>query len=110
VRNRTQTVHRSAGEHQIADLFGLFERTKGGPSFFANDLGMITEEVPILRDCYELPGMHVLHIGSDESESPHSRYNCHQLNELATAESASAYRCRQPRIFQARVDIARIMQ
>jgi 4-alpha-glucanotransferase len=52
------------------------QREFAGLPFIAEDLGMITPDVPALRDQYQLPGMRVLQFGFDgHSENPHLPHN-----------------------------------
>jgi 4-alpha-glucanotransferase len=52
------------------------QREFGGLPFIAEDLGMITPDVPALRDQCQLPGMRVLQFGFDgHSENPHLPHN-----------------------------------
>src|SRR5260370_4577294 len=54
------------------DLFEVVERELGTLPFIAEDLGMITADVPALRDRYQLPGTRVLQFGFDgDSGNPH---------------------------------------
>jgi 4-alpha-glucanotransferase len=55
-----------------ADFLEAVKREFGGLPFIAEDLGMITPDVPALRDRYQLPGMRVLQFGFDgDSKNPH---------------------------------------
>jgi 4-alpha-glucanotransferase len=55
-----------------ADFLEAVKREFGGLPFIAEDLGMITPDVPALRDRYQLPGMRVLQFGFDgDSNNPH---------------------------------------
>jgi 4-alpha-glucanotransferase len=55
-----------------ADLLEAVKREFGGLPFIAEDLGMITPDVPVLRDRYQLPGMRVLQFGFDgDSRNTH---------------------------------------
>jgi 4-alpha-glucanotransferase len=55
-----------------ADFLEAVQRDFGGLPFIAEDLGMITPDVPALRDRYQLPGMRVLQFGFDgDSNNPH---------------------------------------
>ena len=55
-----------------ADFFEAAKREFGGLPFIAEDLGMITPDVPALRDRYQLPGMRVLQFGFDgDTNNPH---------------------------------------
>ncbi len=47
------------------DFFEAARHEFGGLLFIAEDLGMITPDVPALRDRYQLPGMRVLQFGFD---------------------------------------------
>jgi 4-alpha-glucanotransferase len=59
-----------------ADFFEAAKREFGGLPFIAEDLGMITADVPVLRDRYQLPGMRVLQFGFDGNPAnPHLPYN-----------------------------------
>ncbi len=59
-----------------ADFFEAVKREFGGLPFIAEDLGMITADVPALRDRYQLPGTRVLQFGFDgDSENPHLPHN-----------------------------------
>jgi len=54
------------------DFFEAVKRELGTLPFIAEDLGMITADVPALRDRYQLPGMRVLQFGFDgDSGNPH---------------------------------------
>ena len=48
-----------------AEFFEAVTRDLGGLPFIAEDLGMITPDVPALRDRYQLPGMRVLQFAFD---------------------------------------------
>ena len=55
-----------------ADFFEAAKREFGTLPFIAEDLGMITPDVPALRDRYQLPGMRVLQFGFDgDSKNTH---------------------------------------
>jgi 4-alpha-glucanotransferase len=55
-----------------ADFFEAVVRELGTLPFIAEDLGMITADVPALRDRYQLPGTRVLQFGFDgDSGNPH---------------------------------------
>jgi 4-alpha-glucanotransferase len=55
-----------------ADFFEAVKREFGELPFIAEDLGMITADVPALRDRYQLPGMRVLQFGFDgDPRNPH---------------------------------------
>jgi 4-alpha-glucanotransferase len=55
-----------------ADFFEAAKQELGDLPFIAEDLGMITQEVPALRDRYKLPGMRVLQFGFDgNTNNPH---------------------------------------
>jgi 4-alpha-glucanotransferase len=55
-----------------AHFFEAVERKLGTLPFIAEDLGMITADVPALRDRYQLPGTRVLQFGFDgDSGNPH---------------------------------------
>lgn len=55
-----------------ADFLEAVKREFGGLPFIAEDLGMITPDVPALRDRYQLPGMRVLQFGFDgDPNNPH---------------------------------------
>jgi 4-alpha-glucanotransferase len=59
-----------------ADFFEAVKREFGGLPFIAEDLGMITPDVPALRDRYQLPGMRVLQFGFDgDPRNPHLPQN-----------------------------------
>jgi 4-alpha-glucanotransferase len=59
-----------------ADFLEAVKREFGGLPFIAEDLGMITADVPALRDRYQLPGMRVLQFGFDgDSNNPHLPHN-----------------------------------
>lgn len=59
-----------------ADFFEAVKREFGGLPFIAEDLGMITPDVPALRDRYQLPGMRVLQFGFDgDSRNTHLPHN-----------------------------------
>jgi 4-alpha-glucanotransferase len=59
-----------------ADFFEAAQREFGSLPFIAEDLGMITPDVPALRDRYELPGMRVLQFGFDgDPNNPHLPHN-----------------------------------
>lgn len=56
------------------DFFSVVRKTLGSLPFVAEDLGVITEAVELLRDTFGLPGMKVLHFGftsGAESFLPH---------------------------------------
>lgn len=54
------------------DLFCAIKRELGGLPFIAEDLGMITKDVYVLRDQFQLPGMRVLQFAFDgRSDNPH---------------------------------------
>jgi 4-alpha-glucanotransferase len=55
-----------------ADFLHAVQRELGALPFIAEDLGMITPDVPALRDQFELPGMRVLQFAFDgDSENPY---------------------------------------
>jgi 4-alpha-glucanotransferase len=55
-----------------AGLFGAVHRALGGLPFVAEDLGVITPDVGILRDEFHLPGTRVLQFAFDENrDNPH---------------------------------------
>ncbi len=55
-----------------ADFLQVVERELGGLPFIAEDLGMITSEVYVLRDQFHLPGMRVLQFAFDgDSDNPY---------------------------------------
>jgi 4-alpha-glucanotransferase len=55
-----------------ADFLEAAKGEFGGLPFIAEDLGMITPDVPALRDRYQLPGMRVLQFGFDgDSRNTH---------------------------------------
>jgi 4-alpha-glucanotransferase len=55
-----------------ADFFEAVKQEFGTLPFIAEDLGMMTADVPALRDRYQLPGMRVLQFGFDgDSANPH---------------------------------------
>ena len=55
-----------------AGLFGAVHSALGGLPFVAEDLGIITPEVGILRDAFHLPGTRVLQFAFDEDpDNPH---------------------------------------
>src|SRR4029453_11282676 len=55
-----------------ADFFEAVNRKFGCMPFIAEELGMITADVLVLRDRYQLPGMRVLQFGFDgDSGNPH---------------------------------------
>ena len=59
-----------------SDFFEAVTREFGGLPFIAEDLGMITPDVTVLRDRYQLPGMRVLQFGFDgNSDNPHLPLN-----------------------------------
>jgi 4-alpha-glucanotransferase len=59
-----------------ADFFEAVKREFDGLPFIAEDLGMITADVPALRDRYQLPGTRVLQFGFDgDSGNPHLPHN-----------------------------------
>ena len=59
-----------------ADFLEATKREFGGLPFIAEDLGMITPDVPALRDRFELPGMRVLQFGFDgDSKNSHLPQN-----------------------------------
>src|SRR6202162_2070483 len=59
-----------------ADFLWGVKREFGGLPFIAEDLGMITPDVPALRDRYQLPGMRVLQFGFDgDSKNTHLPQN-----------------------------------
>jgi 4-alpha-glucanotransferase len=51
-----------------AELFEAARKRLGGLPFVAEDLGVVTDEVKALRDCFELPGMRVLQFAYDDDE------------------------------------------
>ena len=55
-----------------ADFFTAVQRELGGLPFIAEDLGLITPDVPALRDRFSLPGMRVLQFAFDGNpDNPH---------------------------------------
>ncbi len=59
-----------------ADFLEAAKREFGGLPFIAEDLGMITPDVPALLDRYQLPGMRVLQFGFDgNSDNPYLPHN-----------------------------------
>jgi 4-alpha-glucanotransferase len=59
-----------------ADFLETVKSEFGGLPFIAEDLGMITADVPVLRDQYQLPGMRVLQFGFDgDSRNTHLPHN-----------------------------------
>jgi 4-alpha-glucanotransferase len=59
-----------------ADFLETVNREFGALPFIAEDLGMITPDVPALRDRYQLPGMRVLQFGFDgDSRNTHLPQN-----------------------------------
>jgi 4-alpha-glucanotransferase len=55
-----------------ADFLQAVERELGGLPFIAEDLGMITSDVYVLRDQFQLPGMRVLQFAFDgHSDNPY---------------------------------------
>ena len=55
-----------------ADFFCTAEKELGGLPFIAEDLGLITQDVCVLRDRFGLPGMRVLQFAFDrKSANPH---------------------------------------
>jgi 4-alpha-glucanotransferase len=59
-----------------ADFLETAKSEFGGLPFIAEDLGMITADVPVLRDRYQLPGMRVLQFGFDgDSGNTHLPHN-----------------------------------
>jgi 4-alpha-glucanotransferase len=59
-----------------ADFLEAVNREFGALPFIAEDLGMITPDVPALRDRYQLPGMRVLQFGFDgDSRNTHLPQN-----------------------------------
>src|SRR4029077_8352255 len=59
-----------------ADLLDTLRRQLGGLPLIAEDLGMITAEVEVLRDQFELPGMRILQFGfSGEADHPYLPHN-----------------------------------
>jgi 4-alpha-glucanotransferase len=59
-----------------ADFFEAVKTEFGGLPFIAEDLGVITADVTVLRDRYELPGTRVLQFGFDgDSRNPHLPHN-----------------------------------
>jgi malto-oligosyltrehalose synthase/4-alpha-glucanotransferase len=67
-----------------ADLFKLFKKEFGKLPFVAEDLGDIDEDVYLLRDEFELPGMRVLQFafGGEAAFSPHMPQN-YSINSVA---------------------------
>ncbi len=64
-----------------ADFFIAMQRAIGTLPFIAEDLGVITTEVELLRDCFSLPGMKILQFAFDGGPSnpylPHNHVsNC----------------------------------
>jgi 4-alpha-glucanotransferase len=59
-----------------ADFLETVQREFGHLPFITEDLGMITPDVTVLRDRYQLPGMRVLQFGFDgDSNNPHLPHN-----------------------------------
>ena len=55
-----------------ASLFGAVHSTLGGLPFIAEDLGVITADVSVLRDAFDIPGTRVLQFAFDEDpNNPH---------------------------------------
>jgi 4-alpha-glucanotransferase len=55
-----------------AEFFKVGQRELGGLPFIAEDLGLITRDVGILRDQFRLPGTRLLQFASDgHSDDPH---------------------------------------
>jgi 4-alpha-glucanotransferase len=55
-----------------AELFTAVSSELGALPFIAEDLGLITPDVPALRDCFQLPGMRVLQFAFDgKGDNPH---------------------------------------
>jgi 4-alpha-glucanotransferase len=55
-----------------AELFNAVSRELGALPFIAEDLGLITPDVPALRDRFQLPGMCVLQFAFDgKGDNPH---------------------------------------
>lgn len=54
-----------------ADFFQVLQRTLGEIPVIAEDLGVITEEVDLLRDAFDLPGMRILQFSFGEDLPPH---------------------------------------
>jgi 4-alpha-glucanotransferase len=54
-----------------ADLFSLLQRKLGEIPVIAEDLGLITEDVDVLRDQFDLPGMRILQFSFVEDLKPH---------------------------------------
>jgi 4-alpha-glucanotransferase len=57
-----------------ADLFASIQRELGGLPLIAEDLGLITPDVELLRDQFALPGMSVLQFAFSD---PHNKYLPH---------------------------------
>ena len=59
-----------------AEFFRAAEKELGSLPFIAEDLGMITPDVPALRDQFHLPGMRVLQFAFDgHSDNPYLPHN-----------------------------------
>jgi 4-alpha-glucanotransferase len=73
-----------------AELFHAVERELGPLPLIAEDLGLITPEVEVLRDELELPGMRVLEFAFDgDPENPHlpSNYVRHTVAYTGTHDN-----------------------
>ncbi len=68
------------------DLFEHFQKALGRLPFFAEDLGVITQDVRDLRDTWGLPGMEILHFAFENyRENPYALHNHRPLSVVFTA-------------------------
>jgi 4-alpha-glucanotransferase len=68
------------------DLFEHFQETLGNLPFFAEDLGVITQEVRDLRNAWGFPGMEILHFAFENyAENPYALHNHSPSSVVFTA-------------------------